>query len=53
MQNGIPQVMDVTSIKSILHYLSNQILPSKFESAQQPEQNTIQICFRAINTSYE
>ena len=31
------------------HYLSNQILPSKFESAQQPEQNTIQICFRGIN----
>ncbi len=49
MQNGIPQVMDVTSIKSILHYLSHQILPSKFESAQQPEQNTIQICFRGIN----
>ena len=50
MQKGVPQIMDVTSIKSILHYLSNQILPSKFESAQQPEQNTIQICLRGLNS---
>ena len=50
MQKGIPQIMDVTSIKSILHYLSNKILPSKFEYAQQPEQNTIQICLRGINS---
>ena len=48
MQKGIPQIMDVTSIKAILHYLSNEILPSKFESAQQPEQNTIQICLRGM-----
>ncbi|MBK16878.1 MAG: hypothetical protein CMK49_02535 [Prochlorococcus sp. SP3034] len=41
--------MDVTSIKAILHYLSSEIIPSKFEAAQQPEQNTIQICFRGIN----
>ena len=49
MQKGVPQIMDVTSIKSILHYLTNEIIPSKFEAAQQPEQNTIQICFRGIN----
>ena len=48
MQKGIPQIMDVTSIKAILHYLSNEILPSKFESAQQPEHNTIQICLRGM-----
>ena len=48
MQKGVPQIMDVTSIKSILHYLSNEILPSKFESAQQPEHNTIQICLRGM-----
>ena len=49
MQKGIPQIMDVTSIKSILHYLSREILPSKFETAQQPEPNTIQIGLRGIN----
>ena len=49
MQKGIPQIMDVTSIKSILHYLSREILPSKFEKAQQPEPNTIQIGLRGIN----
>ena len=49
MQKGVPQIMDVTSIKSILHYLSNEIIPSKFEVAQQPEQHTIQICLRGIN----
>ena len=52
MQKGVPQIMDVTSIKSILHYLSNEIIPSKFEVAQQPEQNTIQICLRGINNIY-
>ena len=49
MQKGVPQIMDVTSIKSILHYLSREILPSKFETAQQPEPNTIQIGLRGIN----
>ena len=49
MQKGIPQIMDVTSIKSVLHYLSKEILPSKFEVAQQPEPNTIQIGLRGIN----
>ena len=51
MQKGIPQIMDVTSIKSILHYLSREILPSRFEAAQQPEPNTIQIGFRGINNT--
>ena len=48
MQKGVPQIMDITSIKSILHCLSNEILPSRFEIAQQPEPNTIQIGFRGI-----
>jgi len=51
MQKGVPQIMDVTSIKSILHYLSGEILPSRFETAQQPEPNTIQIGLRAINNT--
>ncbi len=49
MLKGIPQTMDITSIKAVLHDLSNEILPSKFETAQQPEPNTIQIGFRGIN----
>ncbi len=49
MLKGVPQTMDITSIKAILHNLSNEILPSKFETAQQPEPNTIQIGFRGIN----
>ncbi len=49
MLKGVPQTMDITSIKAILHNLSNEILPSKFETAQQPEPNTIQIAFRGIN----
>ncbi len=51
MQKGIPQIMDVTSIKSILHYLSREILPSRFEAAQQPEPNIIQIGLRGINNT--
>ena len=49
MLKGVPQTMDITSIKAVLHNLSNEILPSKFETAQQPEPNTIQIGFRGIN----
>ncbi len=49
MLKGVPQTMDITSIKAILNNLSNEILPSKFEAAQQPEPNTIQIGFRGIN----
>jgi len=50
MQKGVPQIMDITSIKSILHDLSKNILPSKFETAQQPESNTVQLCFRGLDS---
>jgi len=50
MQKGVPQIMDITSIRSVLHYLSKDILPTKFETAQQPEPNTIQLCFRGVGT---
>jgi len=49
MQKGVPQIMDITSIRSVLHYLTKNILPTKFETAQQPEPNTIQLCFRGVN----
>ena len=35
MQKGVPQIMDITSIRSVLYYLSKSILPSKFETAFQ------------------
>jgi len=50
MQKGVPQIMDITSIRAILHYLSKIILPTKFETAQQPEPNTIQLCFRGVDS---
>ena len=50
MQKGVPQIMDITSIKSVLHDLSEEILPSRFETAQQPEPNIIQFCLRGINS---
>ena len=50
MQKGVPQIMDITSIRSVLYELSKDILPSKFETAQQPESNTIQLCFRGVNS---
>ncbi len=49
MQKGVPQIMDITSIKSVLHDLSEEVLPSRFETAQQPESNIIQFCLRGIN----
>ncbi|MDC3118473.1 NFACT family protein [Prochlorococcus sp. AH-716-K03] len=42
--------MDITSIKSVLHDLSKEVLPSRFETAQQPESNIIQFCLRGLNS---
>ena len=50
MQKGVPQIMDITSIKSVLHDLSKEVLPSRFENAQQPETNIIQFCLRGITS---
>ena len=50
MQKGVPQIMDITSIKSVLHDLSEKVLPSRFETAQQPEPNIIQFCLRGLNS---
>ena len=50
MQKGVPQIMDITSIKSVLHELSKKVLPSRFETAQQPESNIIQFCLRGIDS---
>ena len=50
MQKGVPQIMDITSIKYVLYDLSEKVLPSRFETAQQPEPNLIQFCLRGINS---
>ncbi len=47
MNNSL-QNMDATIIKSIVKDLRKKIIPSKFEKAQQPEQNTIQIGLRTL-----
>ena len=50
MLKGVPQIMDITSIRSVLHYLIKNILPTKFETAQQPDPNTVQLCFRGVDS---
>ena len=42
--------MDITSIRYVLHDLLKSILPSKFETAQQSDPNTIQLSFRGVNS---
>ena len=48
MDNAAIQQMDVTSLKAILSELRKEIIPSRFEKAQQPEKNTIQIGLRTL-----
>ncbi|KGG12927.1 MULTISPECIES: Rqc2 family fibronectin-binding protein [Prochlorococcus] len=40
--------MDITSIKAVVVELRKKIIPSRFEKAQQPEANTLQIGLRTI-----
>tara|TARA_Y100001970_G_C14257369_1_gene876494 strand:+ start:1179 stop:2903 length:1725 start_codon:yes stop_codon:yes gene_type:complete len=46
------QIMDLTCLKAVVKDLKLNILPSRFEKAQQPDQNTIQLCFRNINSTF-
>ncbi len=43
------QMMDITSLKAVICDLRKTILPSRFEKAQQPESNTIQLGFRTLS----
>ena len=45
MASSTLQVMDLTSLKAVLADLSNQILPSRFEKAQQPDPHSLQLGF--------
>lgn len=50
MGNKSLQAMDLTSIKAVLAEMRKKVIPSRFEKAQQPSSNTIQIGFRTIKT---
>ncbi len=42
------QIMDLTTLKAVLAGLRTKIIPSRFERAQQPDKNTLQIAFRTL-----
>ena len=48
MSSTALQTMDITSLKAVLAELCQTILPSRFEKAQQPELETIQIGLRTL-----
>ena len=48
MVNSRLQLMDVTSLKAVIKDLRKKILPSRFEKAQQSDQQTLQLGFRTL-----
>jgi len=42
------QVMDLTSLRAVLSELRQELLPSRFEKAQQPDAHTIQLGLRTL-----
>ncbi len=47
--NKVPiQMMDVTTLKAVVFELSQDIVPSRFENAQQIDSHTIQLGFRTL-----
>ncbi len=48
MSSASLQVMDFTSLRAVIAELRQEILPSRFEKAQQPESNTLQIGLRTL-----
>ena len=42
------QAMDLTSLRAVLHELRPQLLPSRFEKAQQADGHTLQLGFRTL-----
>lgn len=43
------QVMDLTSLRAVVSELSDELLPSRFEKAQQPSSQTLQLGFRTLS----
>ena len=48
MASSTLQVMDLTSLRAVLADLRAQIIPSRFEKAQQPNQQSLQLGFRTL-----
>ena len=47
--NKVPiQIMDLTTLKAVVFELSEEIVPSRFENAQQIDSHTIQLGFRTL-----
>ena len=47
--NKVPiQIMDLTTLKAVVFELAQDIVPSRFENAQQLDSNTIQLGFRTL-----
>ena len=47
--NKVPiQIMDLTTLKAVVFELRKDIVPSRFEKAQQSDSNTIQLGFRTL-----
>ena len=48
--NKVPiQIMDLTTLKAVVFELSQDIVPSRFENAQQIDSHTIQLGFRTVD----
>ena len=43
-----PQAMDVTTLRAVVSDLRSRMLPSRFEKAQQPDSQTLQLGFRTL-----
>ena len=48
MANSTLQVMDLTSLRAVLNDLRAQIIPSRFEKAQQPNPQSLQLGLRTL-----
>ena len=48
MAKSTLQVMDLTSLRAVLGDLRTQIIPNRFEKAQQPNQHSLQLGFRTL-----
>ena len=47
--NKVPiQIMDLTTLKAVVFELSRDIVPSRFENAQQIDSHTLQLGFRTL-----
>ena len=49
MANSTLQGMDLTSLRAVLGDLRGQIIPSRFEKAQQPDPQSLQLGFRTLS----